>query len=65
MIDLTDKQKQVLAEFFCQLSVATIAGGSITALVDKSILPLFALKQFGIFFIVGLIFLVASLYIRK
>lgn len=65
MIDLTDKQKQILAEFFCQLSVATIAGGSITALIDKSLLLLSALSQFGIFFVVGIIFLVASLYIRK
>lgn len=59
------RQKQILAEFFRELSVATIAGGGITALIDKSLLLLSAISQFVIFFILGVFFLVVSLLIRK
>ncbi|MEK7633859.1 MAG: hypothetical protein AAB437_03380 [Patescibacteria group bacterium] len=64
MRKLTRVQETILAEFFRELSVATIAGGGITALIDKSLLLLSALFQFGIFLIVGLVFLIISLSIN-
>lgn len=62
---LGKRQRQLLAEFFNQMAVATIAGGGITALIDKSLSALLAISQFAIFLIVGILFLITSLLIGK
>ncbi len=65
-MNLTNKQRQILAEFFSNMAIALITVGGISPLFDRQLSVTIMIQQFTISLIAGTILLMGSLsFVRK